>query len=486
MINRNIDGIKLSTYFILLFLISVSCSDQTVTLSGNIDYLGDSELIIEYPKLHYKYSETPADTVSVTENGDFSYQTRSADDSLIHIRIEDRRYPIAIRTGDLTLTMKRADFPQNIDISGYPDDLDEQYDRFLKAVEGMDSEIEEEIEKMKVGGSNRVIALAREKMDKARTHLDATAFDWVADKTAGEYLVYRIRSVEYDQSNFEDYNADSVRSAVVQEAEEMGLFTLSFLKAQRAGIRDFAHYYSRTFGIYDSVEQAEGQELSEYDIKRLAFRDLNDKKDQLLAYFENKDAKAYADLYYLAERIGEQPLSSTDDYYTYYLSEYENYPRYTEFIEDLYRRMESVSPGNPAIGFSFPDAKGNMRDLDDFRGRYVLLDFWAGWCQPCLDEFEDMRKLYDKYPRSSFEILGISTEVDSLIWRSDIERFENPWPQLYGGNGFELETFRSYQGNGIPFYVLVGPEGTIVRYNDIRPSYNLESILDSLITSENE
>jgi hypothetical protein len=93
-----------------------------------------------------------------------------------------------------------------------------------------------------------------------------------------------------------------------------------------------------------------------------------------------------------------------------------------------------------------------------------------------------MKDLYNKYSRENFEIVAISIEEDSLRWRKTIQQFENPWPQLYGGNSFQQETFQAYRGGGIPFYILVGPEGDILRYNDVRPSFNLPSILDSLIT----
>lgn len=102
-------------------------------------------------------------------------------------------------------------------------------------------------------------------------------------------------------------------------------------------------------------------------------------------------------------------------------------------------------------------------------------------CQPCLEEFSYMRDIYNSYKREELEIIGISTEVERSVWIQDIERFDNPWVQLYGGNGFNQETFKAYKGGGIPFYILIDPEGNIVRYNDMRPSFNFTEVLDSLL-----
>ncbi|MFN1835497.1 TlpA family protein disulfide reductase [Balneola sp. MJW-20] len=480
--NRNIGSIYLSTFLFLIILSFASCSDTGQKISGNIDYIGNSNLIVEYPKLHYKYSQTVQDTLKIDAEGNFSFNLRNTSAGNPSILIQDRSYPLFIPGNDLEINIIRSDFPQSVSVEGYEKNWDEKYDLYLKAVEGMDELIEAEVEKMKVGKANDVIQLAQEKIHIAREHLSDTPFSYMIDKVSGEYLVLRIRSVEYNDRNFPDFNTDSVRTAVVEEASGSGFFGFESLKAQRAGIRDFSHYYSRTFGIYDSVESAEGQELSEYDIKRLAFKELNLKKEELLPYITERDARAYAELFYLAERIGEQPLDSTEKYYSYYLSEYESYTDYIRFITEFYDRMKKVSPGNPAIPFELPDRQGEIHRMADYEGKYVLLDFWAGWCQPCLDEFPAMRNLYEKYPRADFEILGISNEVDSLQWIRDIEQFENPWPQFYGGKGFEEETFKAYQGGGIPFYILIGPDGNILRYNDIRPTFNLETILDSLIT----
>lgn len=202
---------------------------------------------------------------------------------------------------------------------------------------------------------------------------------------------------------------------------------------------------------------------------------------QVIDIIADPKAKAYANVFLVAERIGEIPLEFAEPSYKEFIANNDEYPEFIEFITWFYDEIQSVSPGENAIPFALPDIDGNSFDMDDFKGKFVLLDFWAGWCQPCLEEFPVMREIYSNYSRDELEIVGISTEVDSLVWKQDLQRFQNPWIQLYGGKGFDQETFKAYKGGGIPFYILVDPEGKIARYNDMRPSFNFTEVLDSLL-----
>lgn len=471
-----------STLLLLFSITVISCqSPSTTKITGTIDYLGDVEFYIENEPLHYKYSVK--DNYNFRFEGEeFSTEINITEPGLYWIVLQDVKYPLYIKPGtSLSIDITRSNFPFNVQVNGYEGDLALSYDNFLKETTDLDKVIKVEMDKFKVGLQNRALAYSQQKLDIARKYLSGTPFNSLYLKVIGEDLVLKLRAIEYSDRHISSFDAEKARSKVFAEATQNDFFSLESLTAQRAGIRDFTHYYSRTFGIYDSVLTEYQAELAEYDLKRIAYEELDKRRLEVIEYINEPKAKAYAEMFLVAERIGEQPFEISKPSYEKFLSEYQEYTEYTDFLTYFYSEIESVSPGKPAIPFSIPDRDGNLHTLDEYAGKFVLLDFWAGWCQPCLAEFSYMRDIYNKYSRDELEILAISTEVDRRVWIQDINKFKNPWPQLYGGNGVEQETFKAYKGGGIPFYILLDPDGNIARYNDIRPSFNFTEVLDNLI-----
>lgn len=467
---------------ISLFVLITACSpNKDVQISGTIDYLGDVDFYIETIPLHYKYSEKEQFPIDVKGN-EFTINLSLNSAQILYLVIQDQKYPLYVEPGNSTsLSIKRSSFPFDVTIHGPGTETNESYQNYLSETNGLQSSINAEMNKFKVGEQNEALTLSSRKVELAKTYLAESELNDLYLKTIGENFVIKLRAVEYSARHFENYETTKERQRVLDEAVSNNFFTFESLKAQRAGIRDFTHYYARTFGIYDSVNQAYGKTLAEYDIKRVAYEELNNKRMQVLDVITEPTAKAYANMFLVAERIGEIPLELAEPSYKEFIANNNENPEFVEFITWFYDEIQSVSPGETAIPFTLSDIDGNSFKMDDFKGKYVLLDFWAGWCQPCLEEFPVMREIYSKYTRDELEIVGISTEVDSLVWKQDLQRFQNPWIQLYGGKGFDQETFKAYKGGGIPFYILVDPDGKIARYNDMRPSFNFTEVLDSLL-----
>lgn len=114
----------------------------------------------------------------------------------------------------------------------------------------------------------------------------------------------------------------------------------------------------------------------------------------------------------------------------------------------------------PAI--NLPDTKGNNISLASFKGKYVLVDFWASWCGPCRKENPNLVAAYNKFSNKNFTILGVSLDDNKTEWEKAIAKDGLPWQHISDLKGWESPIASTYQFNSIPFNVLVDPNGKII------------------------
>ncbi len=108
---------------------------------------------------------------------------------------------------------------------------------------------------------------------------------------------------------------------------------------------------------------------------------------------------------------------------------------------------------------------GKPISLADFKGKYVLLDFWASWCMPCRNENPNIVKAYNTYKDKNFTILGISLDKDPKAWAQAIAADKLTWSHASELKDFEGPTVRLYQIEAIPSSFLIDPTGKIVAKN---------------------
>lgn len=139
------------------------------------------------------------------------------------------------------------------------------------------------------------------------------------------------------------------------------------------------------------------------------------------------------------------------------------------------RVLESIAAGaeakkiqrSLAVGSAFPDfdekdLEGKALSIARFRGKLVLIDFWATWCGPCVQELPNVLKTYEKYHPKGFEIIGISLDEDETKLRDFIKSKQMPWPQYFDGKGWENKLSKRYGVQSIPATYLLDAEGKIL------------------------
>lgn len=127
--------------------------------------------------------------------------------------------------------------------------------------------------------------------------------------------------------------------------------------------------------------------------------------------------------------------------------------------------LSRVQVGNPAPGFEQQALKGDAIRLADYKGKYVLLEFWASWCAPCRAESPNVLKAYEKYKGNGFDVLSVSLDDKQDKWAAAVKKDGLVWKQVSDLKGWKNEVARLYGIQAVPANFLIDPNGKIIAQN---------------------
>ena len=133
------------------------------------------------------------------------------------------------------------------------------------------------------------------------------------------------------------------------------------------------------------------------------------------------------------------------------------FPEYTKALQAELNKLSTLQPGQPAPDFTLHDPDGQPVSLSQFKGKVVLLDFWASWCSPCIADLGTLRKIKEQVAAQPVVFLNVSLDANEGAWKKAIAKH-----QIQGVHVRSEQVAQAYNVSGIPRYYLVDPQGLIV------------------------
>lgn len=131
-----------------------------------------------------------------------------------------------------------------------------------------------------------------------------------------------------------------------------------------------------------------------------------------------------------------------------------------ELAKELLRSIRLPKLVGDEMKLTGKTADGKDFDLNEWKGKVVLVDFWATWCEPCKQEYPNMLKNYEKYHDKGFEIVGVSGDDQLSDLTEYVSAKKVPWPNLFTEGGHEAA--REYEVSTIPRMILIGRDGKVI------------------------
>jgi peroxiredoxin len=251
---------------------------------------------------------------------------------------------------------------------------------------------------------------------------------------------------------------------------------------------------SNVYALIDSINMARDTAPLEKDVIRydsLIEHLLRDHKKYSIDYII-RNSRSPVSIIALQQYVGERPIFDFKKDFNYFnlidsiLMITEPNTEAVKFLHNqvsLFRNVQKIPDvGKKAPKISLPDTSGKIVSLDSFKGKYVLLDFWASFCKPCRMEHPLMRQAWWKYHWKGFEIYQVSIDRSKEAWEQAIRQDRLMWYNVSDLKMWNSIVVSQYQFTEIPANFLLDPEGMIIAHNI--PADKLDEVLNEVFNNQ--
>ncbi|MBS1935697.1 MAG: AhpC/TSA family protein [Bacteroidetes bacterium] len=212
--------------------------------------------------------------------------------------------------------------------------------------------------------------------------------------------------------------------------------------------------------VYETL-QSKGDKIGMDSIEK-TFEIVEKKKKELTKEYTKKNPSSYVAAFELFQSYAFNPeLKDLDTAYNLLDTTTKN-SYYGKKLKNVLEITRKTSVGSPAPEFAQNDASGKPVALSSFKGKYVLVDFWASWCGPCRAENPNVVKAYQKFHSKGFDILGVSLDDKKDKWQEAVKKDNLAWTQVSDLQGWKNSAAELYGVMAIPMNFLLDKDGKII------------------------
>ncbi len=297
--------------------------------------------------------------------------------------------------------------------------------------------------------------------------------------TLAEPTVYMINFGPDQQPGF--FIMEPGTNTLTYEVNQSGSLQVEGGKEQKV-YNDFIQACRPVFGKMDSLgklamSMQEGQDTALMFQLQEAFFEYDDQLKTIQKEFLNTHtsglAVSFIAINYLNESATKNYKEAKEMYDRFDKKTQENY--FGKKIKEMLDMMKGTSIGEKAPEFTLPNDKGELISLSSYKGKVVLVDFWASWCGPCRAENPVVVAAYKQYHPKGLEIIGVSLDESDSKWKEAIKKDGLTWTHLSDLKGWESEAAALYNIQSIPANVLVDADGNIIA-KDLRGEKLLQTL----------
>jgi len=228
----------------------------------------------------------------------------------------------------------------------------------------------------------------------------------------------------------------------------------------QAGQKDLESSKQKILAAFRAANMAHRRH--EADSLEKEYDKLGEKTNQYVKDYVAAHPDSYVSIYEVYDRFGFMPEVPVLGPLFRGLSPAMQATYYGQQTRTALDAAERTDIGQPAPGFTQPGVNGKPVTLASFKGKYVLVDFWASWCGPCRRENPNVVKAYKKFHSKGFAILGISLDDNKARWVEAIQKDQLTWTQVSDLKGWQNSVADLYGVRGIPMNFLLDKDGKIV------------------------